>query len=193
MATTVAAHPQVDTRWHRFTVAEVERMGEAGILTEDDRVELIGGVIVEMSPMGGWHVSVVNEVVDFFRTAAGPDVMISVQNPIRLADDSAPQPDIVLLRRRRYGRNLPTVEDVLLVIEVADSTLAYDRDVKLPLLYAPAGIPESWLFDLVNIRLERHTEPNPDGYRLVARAGRGESLTSTVLPGVTLAVDALLG
>lgn len=192
MATTGAAHPEVAPRRRRFTVAEFERMGEIGIFTEDDRVELIAGVIVDMSPADGRHIAAVNRLNQRLGRQIGAEMLVSMQNPVVLSDDSEPQPDIAILRDRVYDV-VPTVEDILLVIEVADSTLAYDRDVKLPLLYAPAGIPESWLFDLVNTRLERHSEPGPDGYRLVARAGRGESLTSTVLPGVTLAVDTLLG
>lgn len=192
MATTGAAHPEVAPRRRRFTVAEFERMGEIGIFTEDDRVELIAGVIVDMSPADGRHIAAVNRLNQRLGRQIGAEMLVSMQNPVVLSDDSEPQPDIAILRDRLYDV-VPTVEDIFLVIEVADSTLAYDRDVKLPLLYAPAGIPESWLFDLVNTRLERHSEPGPDGYRLVARAGRGESLTSTVLPGVTLAVDTLLG
>ncbi|HEX5502017.1 MAG TPA: Uma2 family endonuclease [Thermomicrobiales bacterium] len=192
MATTVAAHPQVASRWRRFTVAVFERMGEVGIFTEDDRVELIAGAILDMDPLDGPHVNAVNRLTRCLSLQVGDEVFVSVQNPVVLDDDSEPQPDVTLLRRQHYGRNLPMARDVALAVEVAASSLAYDRDVKLP-LYAAAGIPESWLFDLVNIRLERHTEPGPDGYRLVARAGRGESLASTVLPGVTLAVDALLG
>ncbi|HET8631471.1 MAG TPA: Uma2 family endonuclease [Thermomicrobiales bacterium] len=192
MATTGAAHPEVAPRRRRFTVAEFERMGEIGIFTEDDRVELIAGVIVDMSPADGRHIAAVNRLNQRLGRQIGAEMLVSVQNPVVLSDDSEPQPDIAILRDRVYDV-VPTVEDILLVIEVADSTLAYDRDVKLPLLYAPAGIPESWLFDLVNTRLERHSEPGPDGYRLVARAGRCESLASTVLPGITLAVDTLLG
>ncbi len=115
-----------------------------------------------------------------------------MQNPIRLAGGSEPQPDLALVKRRRYRQTHPTAADVLLVIEVADTSLAYDRTVKLP-LYAEAGVAEAWLIDLVNDTIERHTDPRGGRYRQVAIAGRGESLASTVLPAVAIAVDAVLG
>jgi Uma2 family endonuclease len=175
----------------RFTVDDYERMAEAGILAEDDRVELIAGEIVEMSPIGDRHVGCVNVLADLLWDVVGREALISVQNPIRLSADGEPQPDIALLRRGA-PRAVPTPEDVLLVIEVADSSRDYDRTVKLP-LYAAAGIRETWLVDLVAEVVERHTDPHDGVYRRVASAGRGESLQSTVLPAVILAVDAILG
>jgi Uma2 family endonuclease len=175
----------------RFTVDDYERMAEAGILAEDDRVELIAGEIVEMSPIGGRHVGCVNVLADLLWDVVGREALISVQNPIRLSADGEPQPDIALLRRGA-PRAVPTPEDVLLVIEVADSSRDYDRTVKLP-LYAAAGIEETWLVDLVAEVVERHTDPHDGVYRRVASARRGESLSSTVLPAVVLAVDAILG
>ncbi len=186
----VATQPQVGARPRRFTVEDYHRMAEAGILAEDDRVELIAGEIVEMSPIGQRHIRAVNRLTRLLHQLCGDDVTISVQNPIRLADNSEPEPDIVVLRGTDGGT--ANVADVLLVIEVAETSRDYDRNVKFP-MYAVAGIPESWLFDLAGVAIERHSEPSADGYRLIARAGRGESLTSTVLPGVTFSVDAILG
>ena len=176
----------------RFTVEDYHRMAAAGILTEDDRVELIAGEIVEMSPMGPRHVDCLVVLNRLLNRLVGDEALVSVQSSIRLANDGEPEPDIALLKPRRYQESLPAAADVLLVIEVADTSLAYDRGVKLP-LYAAARIPESWLFDLVGGAIERHSEPGSAGYRLIARAGRGESLTSTVLPAVTLSIDMILG
>ena len=175
----------------RFMVDDYERMAAAGILTEDDRVELIAGEIVEMSPIGDRHVGCVNVLADLLADLVRREALISVQNPIRLSADGEPQPDIALLRRGA-PRAVPTPDDVLLVIEVADSSRDYDRGVKLP-LYAAAGIKEAWLVDLVAEIIERHTDPYDGVYRRIAPARRGESLSSTVLPAIVLSVDAVLG
>ena len=175
----------------RFLVDDYERMGAAGILTEDDRVELIAGEIVEMSPIGDRHVGCVNVLADLLADVVRREALISVQNPIRLSADGEPQPDIALLRRGA-PRAVPTPDDVLVVFEVADTSRDYDRGIKLP-LYAAAGIKEAWLVDLVAEILERHPDPYDGVYRRIAPARRGESLSSTVLPAIVLSVDAVLG
>ncbi len=121
-------------------------------------------------------------------------VVISVQNPVRLGDDLEPQPDVAMLRPRGDASrlSLPTTEDVLLLIEVSDTSLSYDRNGRLP-LYARARIPEVWLVDLANETIERHTEPAKERYRLVRRGRRGETLESKALPALALTVDAVLG
>lgn len=176
----------------RFLAEEYERMAEVGILGEDDRVELIDGEIVEMSPIGGRHVGCVNALADLLAEQVRREVLISVQNPIRLGSNQEPQPDIALVRRGAPRNSVPAAADVLVVIEVADTSLEYDRGVKLP-LYAAAGIEESWLVDLVAEIVERHTEPQDGVYRRIAPARRGETLSSTVLPGMTVSVDDILG
>jgi Uma2 family endonuclease len=176
----------------RFTVDEYHRMGETGILGPHDRVELIAGEIVTMSPIGGRHMGRVNTLAEQLADLVRADALVSVQNPIRLADYSEPQPDIALLRRDASRDAVPTVLDVILVIEVADSSLDYDRNVKLP-LYAAAGIPEAWLVNLPGEMIERYSDPRDGIYRLIARARRGETLASTVLPALVLPVDAVLG
>jgi Uma2 family endonuclease len=130
---------------YRFTVEEYHRMGKVGIIAADSRVELIRGQIVVMSPIGDLHFKCVNSYNKVLMTLPLQAWEVSVQNPIRLADDSEPQPDIALLPID-YDGGIPTPEHVLLVIEVSDSTLAYDRRVKVP-LYAAAGIPEVWITD----------------------------------------------
>jgi Uma2 family endonuclease len=175
----------------RFTVAEYQRMGEVGIFAEDDRVELIAGEMYQMSPIGIRHARCVNRLNRILSRMAGPDMLVGVQNPIYPSEESAPQPDLSIIYDRDPGALWPIPADILLVIEVSDSTLAYDRGTKLP-LYAAAGIAEAWLVDLAAATLERHTEPRDGLYSLVARARPGESLASTVLPSLTIPVADIL-
>lgn len=175
----------------RFTVHEYHRMAEAGILHEDDRVELIEGTVVEMNPIGSRHATCVRELNRLLSGQVGDDLRVDVQSPIRLDENGEPQPDLAVIRAGDYRESLPKPEDVLLLIEVADTSLRYDRDVKLP-LYARSGIGEAWIVDLAGEVVERHTEPSPEGYRLVRRAGRGETLGSEALPRIVLPADAAL-
>jgi Uma2 family endonuclease len=187
----VETKPREITR-RRFTVHEYHRMAETGILHEDDRVELIEGEVVEMTPIGGRHFACVNELNWLLGRRLGDEVRLSVQNPVRLGERLEPQPDLAVIRARDYAGSLPGPEDVLLLIEVSDTSLSYDRNVKLP-LYARSGIPEVFIVDLVNEAIERHTEPSEDGYRLVRRARRGETLRSEAVPALVLPVAAVLG
>ncbi len=175
-----------------FTAAEYERMVEIGILSEDESVELLGGEINAMSPIGARHVHVVMVLTDLLVKRIGHAALVGVQNPIRLDDDSMPLPDIAALRLRNYSSALPTAADVLLVIEVADSSLAYDRGMKFP-RYAAAGIAEAWLIDLAAGIVERHTEPRDGLYRQITLARAGDTLASTILTELTIPVDMLLG
>ncbi|MDG4597027.1 MAG: Uma2 family endonuclease [Candidatus Contendobacter sp.] len=145
---------------HRWTVAEYHRMGEVGLLHEDSRVELIDGEIVEMAPIGSSHGGNVNRFIRLFSKVVGDKAIIAAQNPVVLSGYAEPQPDLAILRWRAddYEQSNPHPEDVLLLIEVSDSTLRYDRDVKIP-LYAKNGIPEVWLLDIQNRQLEIYREP----------------------------------
>lgn len=170
-------------------------MGEAGIFGEDDRVELIDGEVVEMTPIGWRHAQVVNALTDALadlRETGG--YTISVQNPLALGDYGEPQPDLALLRRDRETGRLPAAGDALVIIEVSDTSVAHDRDVKLP-LYAGSGIPEAWLVDLTTDRVEVHANPREaaGGYGTVEVFGRGETLRSRSVPGLELTVDRVLG
>ena len=176
----------------RFTVDEYHRMAEAGILHEDDRVELIEGELADMTPIGARHANCVRELNRLLSEQVSNDLRVDIQNPVRLDERNEPQPDVAVLQARDYRDSLPVPQDVLLLIEVADTSLAYDREVKLP-IYARSGIAEVWLVDLDAGIIERHTEPAEDVYRLVRRAGRGETLASEALPTLTLPVDAVLG
>ncbi len=143
----------------RFTVEEYHRMAESGILTEDDKVELIHGEIIAMSPIGIRHMSCVNRLNMLLTSLFTGEAIVSVQNPVKINHDSEPEPDLVLLRHENdfYARRAPTVEDVLLIIEVADSTLRYDQKVKLP-LYAQAGVREVWIVNLEKEQVEVYTQ-----------------------------------
>lgn len=167
-------------------------MGEAGILHEDDRVELIEGEIVEMAAIGTRHFSCVNRLNRLLVRSVGDDAIVSVQNPVRLNEHTEPQPDLAVLRPRDYLESLPGPEDVLFLIEVSDTTLAYDRGIKVP-LYARAGIAEVWIVDLTSEVIERYTGPSDATYRRIERAKHKEMLASTTLPGLALGVDATLG
>lgn len=178
-----------------FDVFEYYRMAEAGILHEDDRVELIEGEIVEMTPIGPRHANCVDRLTRLIVEFAGRRYVVRVQGPIRLDDGSEPQPDLTLLRRPAegsYASDHPTPQDVLLVVEVADASLEYDREVKLP-LYARAGIPEAWLMDLRNGVVEVHSEATPEGYRTIEKVRRAETVSSKTVPGLVLRAEEILG
>lgn len=188
MATQV--EPEVTRR--RFTVDDYHRMVEAGILHEDDRVELIEGEIVEMSPIGWRHARCVTKLNALLSRQIPEDLLVAVQNPVQMGERGEPQPDIAVVREDAYAGSHPDPEGTLLVIEVADSSLAYDRRVKLP-LYARYGYAEVWIVDLAGEVVERHSEPADRGYGASRRARRGESLESEALPGLALSVDDVLG
>ncbi|CDH47694.1 MAG: Uma2 family endonuclease [Candidatus Competibacteraceae bacterium] len=145
---------------HHWTVAEYHRMGDMGLLNEDSRVELIEGELIEMAPIGSSHGGEVKYFNNKFVSLLQGKVIVSVQDPIILGGYAEPQPDIALLRWRDdfYRKANPHPEDVLLLIEVSDSTLRYDCDVKVP-LYASHGIPEVWLLDIQNRQLEIYRDP----------------------------------
>lgn len=183
---------QFARRW--FSVGEYQRMAETGILTEDDRVELIEGEIIEMSPIGSRHVACVNRVNRILSRMVGQSAIVSVQNPIYLDDFSEPEPDIALLRLCAdfYEQELPAATDVLLLVEVADTSIEYDRNKKLP-LYARAGIPEMWLVDLSAHTITIYAQPLNGQYQFVQTCERGEVIASQSLAGLTLPVDEILG
>jgi Uma2 family endonuclease len=176
-----------------FTTGEYERMIETGILTEDERVELIQGAIRPMSPIGSRHAACVNRLSALLNRALLGRGIVSVQNPIRLSDESEPQPDVAVLRSRAdfYALQLPRPGDVLLVVEVADTTWAYDHDTKLP-MYASAGIAEAWLVDLNQDVVELHLQPLSNRYGRVTTLQRGDAIRSITL-GVEVNVDEILG
>ena len=177
-----------------LTVAEYHRMGEAGILTEDDRVELIEGQLIAMSPIGSDHSGTVNALNRMLVRAVGDRGVVAVQNPVQLDDLSEPQPDFSVLKPREddYRRATPRPDEVLLIIEVANTSLAYDRAVKRA-LYARHGIPEFWIVNLAANEVEVCRGPAGDQYASVARVGREGILEPELLPGAAIPVATLLG
>ena len=180
--------------YHNLTVSEYERMGENGVFPPDARVELIEGEIIEMSPIGSRHAACVNLLSRILNQHVGEDAIVSTQNPIRLNDLSEPQPDVAILKFRKdyYGEGHPGPADILLVIEVSDTTGHFDRHVKMP-LYARAGIPEALLFNLPDDRLEHFSRPEMGEYQVSQILSRGDRFESTNVPGLTLDVEMILG
>jgi Uma2 family endonuclease len=178
----------------QFTTAEYHRLLESGILTEDDRVELLDGEIIKMAPIGPGHAGCVNRLAELLRDKTQKLAIVSVQNPVELNEYSEPQPDIALLRRRAdfYAKAHPSPEDVLIAIEVADTTAQGDREAKIP-AYARAGISESWLVDLPNNRIEVHSQPAGGIYQEVRITSRGQKVASSAVPQIKLKVDDILG
>ena len=179
---------------HRFTVDEYQRMGQAGVFHEDDRVELIDGQVVEMSPISPPHAACVDRLNRRLSEQVGEFAIVRVQSPVVLGRHAAPQPDVALLRPpiERYADAHPEAPDMLLVIEVADTSADYDRSVKIP-LYARVGIPEAWLVNLPADAIEVFREPRLGGYADVGTARRGATLAPLRLAEVTLRVDDILG
>ena len=180
---------------HRFTAEEWRRMREVGIFGESDRVELIRGEIMEMAPIEDSHVGcVVRLITALSRSARNRPLLVSVQHPLKLGETDEPQPDLALLEHRRSRRGVPTTGEVALIVEVASTLLAYDRDVKFP-LYAQSGVPEAWLVDLNSSTIEVHANPDEatGGYRSVRKYCRGEELRSEVVPNLALDVGGIVG
>jgi Uma2 family endonuclease len=184
----------VEVQRKRFTVDEYYRMAEVGILDPDDRVELIEGEIIQMSPIGNRHAGCVNRAnalfVDLFKGRA----VVTVQNPVRLDKYNEPQPDLTLCKWRAdfYSSGHPRPEDILLALEVADTTLKKDLKLKLP-IYARLGIIELWIEDLRHDRLLVFRDPEGDKYQTHLMFGRGESLGVHVFPDASIKVEQLLG
>ncbi len=178
----------------RFTTAEYYRMVAAGILGEDDRVELVDGRVVQMTPIGPRHAGCVKAVADLLRRALGSSALLGVQDPITLGEGAEPQPDVTVLRPQPagYRRSHPGPDDVLLLIEVSEASLEYDRGTKVP-LYARAGIAEVWLVDLDGARIEVYRTPSGDGYRDARVVSSGETLSPSAFPGVIVSVADVLG
>jgi Uma2 family endonuclease len=177
-----------------FTVQEYHLMIEAGVFGNNDRVELIEGEIIEMAAIGKRHAARVDRLADFFYERVRRRAIIRVQNPICLDDKSEPQPDIALVQPRAdfYEESLPNSENILLLVEVADSTIDYDRDVKVP-KYARSGIQEVWLWDLEDNCLEVYRFPAGNGYSFRQRFEGKEIFSSLAFPDFNVSVDWTLG
>ncbi|MBW4680372.1 MAG: Uma2 family endonuclease [Microcoleus vaginatus WJT46-NPBG5] len=178
----------------QFTVEEYHRMAEAGILTEDERVELIDGMIVQMLPISPRHAACVKRLIRLFSQWLGNNSIVSVHNPVELSDQSEPQPDIALLQPRSdfYEAGHPQPKDIFLIVEVADTTVESDRQLKIP-LYAGSGIFEIWLVNINEQLIEIYRQPTAAGYQNIQECRRGQSLSPQAFPEISLTVDQVLG
>jgi Uma2 family endonuclease len=178
----------------RFTVDEYHRMGETGIFGPEDRLELIDGEILEMSPIGQRHASRVARATTLFVRTLGDKAVVNPQNPLQLSDWTEPQPDIVILKPRPdfYEHLRPTPGDVLLVMEVSDTTLRFDLKIKLT-YFAAASIPEVWIQDVNEDLLHVFREPQGDRYSVSRQLKRGSSISLLAFPGVHFSTGDLFG
>ena len=179
-------------RW-RFTVDDFQLMGEVGIFKESDRVELIDGEIYLMNPIGFGHGGRVKRLNRIFSRLLRDRALVSVQDPIQVRPRAQPQPDVILLRSRDddYSTSHPTAADVLLLIEVADSSLEYDRNTKAP-LYARAGIAEYWIVNLIGAHVIVLREPVDGVYRSVQVLAPEDSVQPLAFPDISIAVSEIL-
>jgi len=177
-----------------FNIDEYYRMAAAGVLSENDRVELIEGEIVEMNPIGSRHAACVGRLTEFLRRVVSSQAIVWVQNPVQVNNYSEPLPDVTLLKRRDdfYAQANPQPLDALLIIEVVDSSVEYDRDIKIP-LYAGAGIPEVWLVNLPKETIEIYTQPVGDAYGEIRIVKRGETLAAKSIPSLIIDATVVLG
>ncbi len=191
-----------EVKRHRFTAEEYRAMGDAGVLGEDDRVELVDGEIVDMAPIGSRHLSCVVSLTHLLVELSRGRYFVSVQNPVLLAEHDEPQPDLSLLKERPDPESSgpPGPENILVVVEVSDTTLSYDKNVKLP-LYARAVMPEAWIVDLQGRKVEVYADPggpgrDAEGYRVFRSYGvygPGESIVSETIDGLSFSVEEVLG
>jgi len=176
----------------RFSVDEYYKMIELGMLQDYEKAEIIEGEMIKQMTIGDRHAYVVDVLNRFFSRNLVDEVLVRVQNPLRLTDFDEPQPDIVLADLTKYdGKRHPRANEAILVVEVSDSTRKYDRDTKIP-LYAAAEIPEVWIVNLINNIIEVHQKPSNGIYQLAKIYSPGEVLQSDALPNLSLEVDKIL-
>ncbi|MCY7347827.1 MAG: Uma2 family endonuclease [Pyrinomonadaceae bacterium] len=189
----INVQPQPQPRRLRFTVDEYYKMIELGMLKDYEKAEIIEGELIQKMPIGDKHAAVVEKLNELLRDRLGKSVSLRNQQPVRFSDYNEPEPDLAVLERREdfYSGSKPIPKDVLLLIEVSDATLKYDRDTKLT-LYAEAEIPEVWIVNLPNDIIEIHTKPNSGIYQLTKIFKHGETVESEMLPDLNLKVDEIL-
>ena len=181
-------------RRRRLTVVDYFRMAQAGILGRDERVELIEGEIIDMTPPGSLHAGTVTQLADLLRRAVGDAALLQVQNPLSLDEYSEPEPDLALLRPRAdfYKSRHPLPTDTLLVVEVADTPIGFDRDVKIA-LYARHRLAEAWLVDVRGQALTRYREPDQGTYTRVDSPDLTQPIELSSLPGLVVDLRSLFG
>lgn len=192
MTTVLEARERPPLPYHRWSVTEYHQMAQSGLLDETDRVELIEGELIDMAPIGCKHAFRVDCLARALQLAAGMDYLVRVQNPILLGEHNEPQPDIAVVQDKNYAESHPTAEDVLLIVEVSDTTLQYDREVKLS-LYARHGIPEVWLLDVKAGELTVYREPDEGQYQMIRKPAVIETVSPMRVPDVAIRLAELLG
>lgn len=177
-----------------FNIEEYHKMAEIGIFGEGERLELIEGEIFKMSPVGKRHAAHVKRLNKIFNQCLGERVLISVQDPVELNDKSEPLPDIALLQPREdfYESGHPQPKDILLLVEVADTTIEYDRKIKIP-LYARSNIIEVWLVNIDEQAVEVYRQPAANEYQIIQKFQRGQNLSPQAFPESQIIVDQILG
>lgn len=178
----------------KFTVEQYHKMVESGILTENDRVELIRGEILEMSPIGTKHAACVNRLVNLLIQLLGKRIILASQNPVALNNNSEPQPDVALLKPSEdfYETAHPQPQDIFLLIEVSNSTVIYDREEKIP-LYAQTNIEEVWLVDINEQIVEVYQQPTATGYQHIQKFTNGQTLSIQAFPDVNISITEIFG
>jgi len=177
-----------------FTVDEYHRMGEAGVFAPEERVELIDGEVIQMSPVGHRHIVCVNRATKLFIVAFGDNAVVSPQNPVRLSNWTEPQPDLAVFKPRAdfYAAARPTLDDILLVVEISDTTFRVDRNIKVP-HFAASGIPEVWIEDLKKNVLLIFRDPLRGHYETTLTLRAGDFVSPLAFPDIRFAVHELLG
>jgi Uma2 family endonuclease len=178
----------------RFRAEDFRKMTEVGILPEESGWEVIDGFLIDKMSIGSKHAGAVKILSEMLRDLTRTEAIISVQDPIHIDDYNEPEPDIALLKRRNdfYRESHPLPSDVLLLVEVSDSTIEYDREIKKT-LYAEAGIVEYWLVNLQNDTIEVYSQPKNGNYRLARILESGEIIEASAIENLTLKVDEILG
>jgi Uma2 family endonuclease len=176
----------------RFSVDDYYKMIELGMLKDYEKAEIIEGELIKKMTVGDRHAAVVDRLTKIFVRAVSDDILVRIQNPVRLSDFNEPEPDVLLADLTKYdGKRHPRPAEVLLLVEVSDSTLKYDRDTKLP-LYAESLIGEIWIINLVNEIVEVHTKPEFGVYQSVRIYRRGETIESEAISGLTIETNKIL-
>jgi Uma2 family endonuclease len=180
---------QTETR--SFNVTEFHKLAEVGILSEDDRVELLDGQIMIMAPIGENHRTIVDTMAEIFTDRRSGRYCVGVQNPLRIDDKNEPQPDLVLYDRAMIGHH-PAPADTFLIVEIADASLEYDQRIKIP-LYASGGIQEIWIIDLIANRIHTYRQPRPANrsFAEVASFDRGTWVSPLKFPDIRIRLEDL--
>jgi Uma2 family endonuclease len=191
MTTVLEVRERAPLPYHRWSVAEYHQMAQSGLLAETDRVELIEGELIDMAPIGCKHAFLVDRLAELLSGGPRASYMVRVQNPVLLGELNEPQPDIVLVRRNNYADRHPEPTDIFLIIEVSDTTLQYDRDVKLS-LYARHAVPEVWLLDVKAGELTVYREPADGQFRLIRKPAAAEIVSPMLVPDVAIRLTELI-